>query len=247
MYLLGEVRSFWGQGGKELVLGLPASSTQRWMSSLAYSVRSSLVCPFLFVSGTTEAASALWEAWSPTWRLLCCRSLSSFPCLFSRISGLGCLKRIDYFGGILTLMIVLLFLFLTSITIIFDSFCSFYYSNSGDMHELYVEGSSCGNHRWASPFSLFSLFANRWLPFVSLSTNGQITNLSLHDEKTVKGLGKIAWASDFCLKQQHIRVYIQVPFSIYIFTKMELMENGAFHLFAANENGKLLLACCRRK
>jgi hypothetical protein len=111
MYLLGEVRSFWRQGGNELVLGLPASSTQRWMSSLAYSVRSSLVCLFLSVSGTTEAASALWEAWSPTWRLLCCRSLSSFPCLFSRISGLGCLRRIDYLGRIPTIVIVLVFNF----------------------------------------------------------------------------------------------------------------------------------------
>jgi hypothetical protein len=42
------------------------------------------------------------------------------------------------------------------------------------------------NHRWASPFSPFSLFANGQLPFVSSSTSGQMTNFRLYDQAMSK-------------------------------------------------------------
>jgi hypothetical protein len=42
-----------------------------------------------------------------------------------------------------------------------------------------------------------------------------MTNFRLHDEQTVNGLRKIAWASVFLLKRQHI--YIDVYIEIYIY------------------------------
>jgi hypothetical protein len=43
-------------------------------------------------------------------------------------------------------------------------------------------------------------------PFVSSSTSGQTTNFRLHNEQTVNGLRKIAWASVFFFKRQHIYI-----------------------------------------
>jgi hypothetical protein len=50
-----------------------------------------------------------------------------------------------------------------------------------------------------------------------------MTNLRLHNERTVNGLKKIAWASVFYLKLQHIHIhlYICCRFNIYIYA-----ENG---------------------
>ncbi len=75
------------------------------------------------------------------------------------------------------------------------------------------------SHRWASQFSPFSRFANGQRPFVSLSTNGQTANLRLHDEQTVNGLRKIAWA------------YVLY---VYIYKKGTNGKNGDFRVFAAN-------------
>ncbi len=55
-------------------------------------------------------------------------------------------------------------------------------------------------HRQASPFNPL---ANG---FVSLSTNWKTTNFRLHDEQTVNGLMKIAWASFFRLMSSWFRV-----------------------------------------
>jgi hypothetical protein len=41
------------------------------------------------------------------------------------------------------------------------------------------------------PFSPFTPFANRLIPFVFSSTNGQATNFRLHDEQKVSGFRKI--------------------------------------------------------
>jgi hypothetical protein len=69
--------------------------------------------------------------------------------------------------------------------------------------------------------------------------NGQTTHFLLHDEQTVKGSKKIAWApgSVFSLKWQHMYRYTYIffcgHFNQYIYTwKMELTEIG---------NGKLPL------
>jgi hypothetical protein len=43
------------------------------------------------------------------------------------------------------------------------------------------------------------------------STDGQTTNFNLHDEQTVNGLRKIAWASIFRLKRQHRYTHTQTP------------------------------------
>ncbi len=69
-----------------------------------------------------------------------------------------------------------------------------------------------------------------------------MTNFHLLDEQTVNGLGKIAWASIFHLKRQHIYMYI-VPFSFYIYIyiwEMERTENSNFRLFTANGNRKFV-------
>jgi hypothetical protein len=50
-----------------------------------------------------------------------------------------------------------------------------------------------------SPFSQFSPFANGELPFVSSSTNGQMTNLCLQDKQIINGLRKMVWASIYRL------------------------------------------------
>jgi hypothetical protein len=60
---------------------------------------------------------------------------------------------------------------------------------------------------------MFTPFTNGQLPFVSSSTNGRMANFRLHEEQSVNGLRKIAWASVFrfsfetaayILKRQHI-------------------------------------------
>ncbi len=89
-----------------------------------------------------------------------------------------------------------------------------------------------------------------------------MTNLHLHDEQMVNRLRKIAWASVFRLKWQHIYLVpfsryiygsLPFPFSIYIYTvysiyietkayictqKKKLMGNGNFRWIAANRKQK---------
>jgi hypothetical protein len=62
-------------------------------------------------------------------------------------------------------------------------------------------------HRWASPFSPFSpfnSFANRLLPFASLSAIGQTTSFRFSDELTVNGLREITRLSFSVRTSVHI-------------------------------------------
>ncbi len=74
-----------------------------------------------------------------------------------------------------------------------------------------VSGDLFCRYSWASPFIPFS---NGYLPFVSTSTNGQMTNFFLLDEQTVNGLRKIFWASLFCfLFEMATYTYITVIYT----------------------------------
>jgi hypothetical protein len=70
-------------------------------------------------------------------------------------------------------------------------------------------------HRWASLFSLFSPFANKLLEFGSSSTNRQMTNFCFHDEHTVNGLGKIAWASVIRLMSPCLHVHVSMSLCLH--------------------------------
>jgi hypothetical protein len=96
-------------------------------------------------------------------------------------------------------------------------------------------------YRWASPFSQF---ANGSIPFVSSSTNGQMTNFRLLGEQTVNEFRKIAWASIFHLMSPNIHVSTFPEFREP--RKTKLMENGNFCWFLQIKygNGNFLFVCC---
>ncbi len=91
-------------------------------------------------------------------------------------------------------------------------------------------------HRWARPFSLFSLFANELLPFIFSPTNGQTTNFRLHGEQTAR---KFTWASIFPFE---MAAYIHIR-------KTELREKATTVCLLKIENGsgKLLFLCRKQK
>jgi hypothetical protein len=83
--------------------------------------------------------------------------------------------------------------------------------------------------RWASPFSRFSQ--------VSPFANGQTTNFRLHDEQTVNGLRKTAWASVFLLE---LAVYLYRCLCLYLCLLQTEFETAHFRLFSANGKRKFV-------
>jgi hypothetical protein len=80
-----------------------------------------------------------------------------------------------------------------------------------------------------------------------------MTNFPLHDEQTINGFRKIAWASAFCFLFERQNIY-KVLFSVYVYIETVYTENGTygkqnFNLFAQMEhrNGKLLFVWYKQK
>ncbi len=82
-------------------------------------------------------------------------------------------------------------------------------------------------HRWASPLT----------PFISPSTNGQMTNFCLHIEQTVNEIRKISWASVFHFLLKWPRIHIHICRYVYTW-KPELTHISNFCLFAENARRK---------
>jgi hypothetical protein len=119
------------------------------------------------------------------------------------------------------------------------------------INKLFASILSC-RHKWTSPFSPFE---NGYLPFVSLSTNGQRTDFRLYNERMVSGLRKNTRASvflwnsniytvDICICINIYIIYI-VPFSLH--TVQRKTANSVCLLQTENGNGKLLFLHWERK